>query len=111
MNDNEILYHYTTIEGKLLMYFGKHWIKNRRYWKFSMANRCSAISTPYQLVKLGWQDERRIYGCSVHIDIKDGKIWLQHNVTDRRVAHELVELGVAKEDIVLGFQPPYKRQL
>lgn len=30
-------------------------------------------------------------------------------MTDVDLAQELVELGVAKEDIVLGLQPPYKR--
>jgi hypothetical protein len=45
----------------------------------------------------------------LHFDIKDGKIWLQHNATDTDVGQELIEMGVAKEDIVLGLHPPYKR--
>jgi hypothetical protein len=64
----------------------------------------------YQLVNIGWDDEHRIYGCVLHIDIKDGKIWIQHNNTEYRIAEELVALGVPKEHIVLGFQSPYKRQ-
>ena len=43
------------------------------------------------------------------MDIKDGKIWIQHDGTERGVANELVELGVPKEDIVLAYQPVYKR--
>jgi hypothetical protein len=43
------------------------------------------------------------------MDIKDGKIWIQHDGTERGVANELVELGVPKDDIVLAYQPPYKR--
>jgi len=46
----------------------------------------------------------------LHLDIKDGKIWLQQNTTERRVAHELAAMGVAKEDIILGFQAPYVRE-
>jgi len=46
----------------------------------------------------------------IHIDIKDGKIWLQQNLTDQDPAVELVKMGVPREDIVLGLQPPYKRQ-
>ncbi len=64
----------------------------------------------YQLVTLGWQKHRRIYGCILHIDIKDGKIWIQHNGTERLVAEELVESGIPREHIVLGFHSPYTRQ-
>jgi hypothetical protein len=64
----------------------------------------------YQLINIGWDDEQRVHGCSLHIDIKNGKIWLQYNGTENHIAHELVALGVPKEDIVLGFQEPYKRQ-
>ncbi len=63
----------------------------------------------YQVVTVGWHDDQRIYGCSLHLDIKQGKIWIQHNGTEDPLAHELVALGVSKEDIVLGFQAPYKR--
>lgn len=64
----------------------------------------------YQLVRLGWQGKTRVYGCSIHLDIKDGKIWIQHNATDVDIAEELVSNGVPREDIVLGFQPPYLRE-
>jgi hypothetical protein len=64
----------------------------------------------YQLVQVGWQNNRRMYGCILHLDIKDGKIWLQHNGTERQVADDLVALGVNKQDIVLGFQSPSKRK-
>ncbi|MEG3895797.1 MULTISPECIES: XisI protein [unclassified Microcoleus] len=64
----------------------------------------------YQLVHVGWRDWRRYYGCVVHIDIQDGKIWIQHDGTEIGVANELVDLGVPKQDIVLAFQAPYKRK-
>jgi hypothetical protein len=64
----------------------------------------------YQLVNVGWHNDRRIYGCVLHFDIQDGKIWIQHNGTEFKLADELVALGVAKQDIVLGFQSPFKRQ-
>ncbi|MFO0210633.1 MAG: element excision factor XisI family protein, partial [Pseudanabaena sp.] len=47
--------------------------------------------------------------CVMHFDIKDGKIWLQQNLTDQNPAEELVAMGVERQDIVLGLQPPYKR--
>ncbi|MEA5495680.1 XisI protein [Limnoraphis robusta Tam1] len=63
----------------------------------------------YQLLELGWEDYDRIYNCVMHLDIKDEKIWIQRNITDILIAEELVDMGVAKEDIILGLQPPYKR--
>lgn len=64
----------------------------------------------YQWMNVGWQQLNRVYRCIVHVDIKDGKIWLQQNLTDQNPAEDLVEMGVKREDIVLGLQPPYKRQ-
>ncbi|MGM3304380.1 XisI protein [Anabaena sp. WFMT] len=64
----------------------------------------------YQILDIGWEGMKRVYNCYIHLDIKDGKIWIQRNMTDVDIAQELVEMGVAKEDIVLGLHPPYKRQ-
>jgi len=63
----------------------------------------------YQLMRVGWKGLERIYYTVLHFDIKDGKVWLQHNATDVDVGQELVDMGVPKEDIVLGLHPPYKR--
>jgi XisI protein len=63
----------------------------------------------YQLVNVGWNKGQRVYGCVVHIDIIGDKVWLQQNLTDQLVAEDLVELGIPKEQIVLGFQPVYMR--
>ncbi|WP_413160163.1 XisI protein [Capilliphycus salinus ALCB114379] len=63
----------------------------------------------YQLMRVGWKGLKRVYHTVLHFDIKEDKIWLQQNTTDIDVGEELVSLGVAKEDIVLGLHPPYKR--
>jgi XisI protein len=63
----------------------------------------------YQWMNVGWQGSDRIYRCVMHFDIKDGKIWLQQNLTDRDPAEELVNMGVPKGEIVLGLQMPSKR--
>ena len=63
----------------------------------------------YQILKTGWRDLNHTYGVSIHPDIKDGKVWVQRNVTDLLIAEKLVERGIPKEDIVLGFHAPYKR--
>ncbi len=63
----------------------------------------------YQLMYVGWNGLSRVYHTMMHFDIKDGKIWIQQNMTDVDLAQELLEMGVEKMDIVLGLQPPYKR--
>jgi uncharacterized hydantoinase/oxoprolinase family protein len=70
---------------------------------------CDRDRDHYQLVSLGWQGHRRFYSVLIHLNIKDGKVWIQKNDTDRLIAQELVGLGVAREDIVLGLQPAYAR--
>lgn len=64
----------------------------------------------YQLVNVGWQGEIRIYGCILHIDIFKEKVWIQQNGTEANIADELMEQGVARADIVLGFHSPVKRK-
>lgn len=67
------------------------------------------IRDHYQLMRVGWDGLSRVYHTVLHFDIKDGKIWLQQNTTDIDVGQELIEMGVPKEDIVLGLHPAYKR--
>lgn len=64
----------------------------------------------YQILEIGWDGYDRIYNCVIHLDIKDEKIWIQHNMTDIQIAEDLTEMGVPREDIVLGLQPSYLRQ-
>ncbi|WP_156331427.1 XisI protein [Planktothricoides sp. SR001] len=63
----------------------------------------------YQLLNVGWHGNRRVRGCVLQIDIKNEKIWIQHDGTEIGVANELVEWGVPKEDIILAYHAPYKR--
>jgi hypothetical protein len=64
----------------------------------------------YLLVYVGWRGNQRVRGCTMHLDIKGGKVWIQHDGTERGLASELMELGVPREDIVLGFRAPARRK-
>jgi XisI protein len=64
----------------------------------------------FQLVSLGWDNRKFTHDTIFHLDIKDGKIWIQQNWTDIQIADELIKRGVEKTDIVLGFVPPYARE-
>lgn len=63
----------------------------------------------YQVFLVGWEGLSRVHSCSIHIDIKGDKVWLQRDYTDAEIAGQLMERGIPKEDIVLGFHAPYKR--
>ncbi|MFB2736860.1 XisI protein [Umezakia ovalisporum] len=80
------------------------WVK-RKNCKFLLQD-----STPLQLMYVGWKNRKRQHGCVLHLDIKDHKIWIQHDGTEIGMADELVKLGVPKSDIVLAFHEPLVRQ-
>jgi XisI protein len=63
----------------------------------------------YLLLDIGWDKKRRVHNCIFHFDIKDGKIWLQENNTDVEVDQELVEMGISKQELVVGFHHPSLR--
>ena len=68
------------------------------------------IRDHYELRAIGWQRSQRVDFSVVHIDIIDGKVWLQRDGTNRPVARELVDAGIPKEDIILAEKPPEVRQ-
>jgi hypothetical protein len=59
----------------------------------------------FLLVNLGW-DDGRVHGCLVHIDLIDGKCWIQRDGTEDGIALALESAGVPKSDIVLAWKPP-----
>jgi XisI protein len=65
----------------------------------------------YQLLSVGWQNNKRVYFCLLHLDIKNSKIWLQENSTDYDIVEDLTRLGVPNSDVVIGFHPADVRKL
>jgi len=65
----------------------------------------------YLLMLVGWEGIRREHGCLVHVDLIDGKFWIQRDGTERGIAQELLDAGVPKSRIVLAFRSLRKRQL
>ena len=70
---------------------------------------CDYQRNHFQLIKTGWDNGKRYHYCLFHFDIKNGKIWLQENRTDIRIAREIEDLGIPKSDIVLGIHSPEAR--
>ncbi len=63
----------------------------------------------YQILNIGWEGSQRVYYPIFHIDIKNGKVWVQEDASDSDLVGKLEEQGIEKSDIVLAFQAPYNR--
>lgn len=77
--------------------------------------RCEALFDPahyrYALITLGWNGGKRVHFTLVHIDIVGDKVWIEKDSTEDGVAGELVQAGIPKSQIVLGFRSPEVRKL
>jgi len=63
----------------------------------------------FVLMNAGWDGQRRIHGCVVHVEIINGKIWIHRDGIEDGITDELVAAGVSKDQIVLAFHPPSLR--
>ena len=64
------------------------------------------VQDRYLVVTVGWEGmDKRIYFNLVHLDIINGKIWIQRDGTEDGIGYELEAAGVPKEDIVPAFHP------
>lgn len=64
----------------------------------------------YLLMNVGWRSDQRIHGSLIHIDIIDDKVWIQRDGTEHGIATDLVEAGIPRDQIVLGFRPVEVRE-
>ena len=64
----------------------------------------------YQLVLVGWQHRERIYHVIFHAEIVNNKIWIEEDNTEDSLAEMLVEKGISKKDIVLGYFSEFHRK-
>ena len=66
-------------------------------------------SDNYLIMLEGWDGRERVHGCLVHLQIINGKIWIQRDGIEHGIATDLLEVGIPKEQIVLAFHPPHIR--
>ena len=64
----------------------------------------------YLLMTLGWQNKKIVHGCIIHLEIIEDKIWIHRDGTEYGIANELIDAGISKDKIVLGFHPTNIRQ-
>jgi hypothetical protein len=63
----------------------------------------------YLVMNVGWDQGKRVHGSLLHLDIIDGKVWIQRDGTEDGVANELLAAGIPRDRIVLGFRAPEVR--
>ena len=103
----EKLARYRQLVQQMLLEYGK---QQPAYGDIEVETILDPERDHYQIVNVGWNQDRWMHSCVIHIDIKGEKIWLQWNGTEDDIAADLVAAGVPKEDIVWGFQTPFMRQ-
>jgi hypothetical protein len=64
----------------------------------------------YLVLDIGWNDDKYLHTTPLHLDLISDKIWIQYDDTEEGIATDLLEAGVPKEDIVLGFRHPKIRE-
>jgi hypothetical protein len=86
------------------------WEKWPRIAKFRVVPVMDYTHDRYLLVTEGWDGYQRIYSVLAHVDIIDGKFWIQADNTEEGIATELVAAGIPKDRIVLGFKSLERRK-
>lgn len=99
--DSNIIKHYQSCIKQLLSEYE------------SLTTDCSTIETifddvqmRYIVLRIGWNGQKRIHLCLVHIDMKDDMVIIQANNTEDMLDEELVALGIPHEKIHPGILPP-----
>lgn len=64
----------------------------------------------YIILSEGWQQQQHLHSCLIYVEIIDTKAWIQLDNTEDGIAEELINAGIPKSDIVLGFHEPEIRQ-
>ena len=65
----------------------------------------------YLLVVVDWDGQHHVHSTLAHVEVIDGKLWIQHDQTETGIAPDLVLEGVPRDRIVLGFKSPARRAI
>lgn len=63
------------------------------------------------LMNIGWQGKRYHHTLFFNVEIINNKIWIHEDNTDIDLVGKLLDSGIPKSDIVLGFVPVYARDI
>ena len=64
----------------------------------------------YLVLDFGWSGNKYLHATPIHLSLVVDKVWIQCDETEEGIATDLMEAGIPKEDIVLGFRYPKIRK-
>jgi hypothetical protein len=64
----------------------------------------------YLVLDMGWNGDRYLHATPIHISLIGDKVWVQYDETEEGAATDLMQGGVVRENIILGFRHPKIRQ-
>lgn len=79
--------------------------------KFRILGVMDTAHDHYTLTHVDFEGERYKSHLLAQLEIRDGKIWILTDNTEEGIASELVEQGIPKNRIVLGFYSRSMREL
>jgi hypothetical protein len=68
------------------------------------------VADHYLLLNLGWWQGKRVTGATIHLRLRNGKIYVEEDWTEEGVVEDLLRSGIQRDEIVLAFQPPEVRE-
>jgi hypothetical protein len=77
---------YRQIVSKLIQEYAKYKPSHGQIETEAMIDR---EKDHYEVMHIGWDGQIRIHGSVVHIDIIQGKIWIQYDGTNRPLAESI----------------------
>lgn len=72
---------------------------------------CDPVHDNYLLMSVGWDVTGRAHYVIFHLRLKDGKVWIEWDGIEYGIAHDLLEAGIPKEDIMMAFYGPTPQPL
>ena len=102
----DTLNHWREILEKILQYYAELPL---RYGNTQTYVIVSQDRNHFMLMREGWDNQRRIHACLVHVEIRNDKIWIHYDGIEDGITEELIAAGIPHEQIVLAFHPPEVR--
>jgi len=91
---------YATIVKKLLQAYANDYSEDSEH---ALRPVFDDLHQSYLLLDTNWYGREYVHHTPIHIDIINGKIWIQYDDTEEGIATDLLEADVPSQDIVLGF--------
>jgi hypothetical protein len=63
----------------------------------------------FLVIEEGWLGAKRLYTTFVHVELREGSVWIQQDFTNHGIANDLVREGIPRECIVLAYKAPALR--